>query len=316
MLEASILIITYNQAEYIGRALESALGQAAANIEVLIGDDASTDGTAEAVQAAAKEKINVIPILRETNIGASANLYDLITKARGKYIAVLEGDDYWSTDKLRKQIDFMNENPSCLASVCNTLCVDGDGERRGTKLYWLREKDNFSFSDFKGLFLPGQISSLIFKREEFGSLYLEPITKLHPQISDRVLFMLLLIKGNIRLLDTTYSYYRISDGASGITNTLYGKSNNYLPELALTFQLAVLAKSVSGKNHTFAKRKLICLGNILLNCLLHPSTKAVRAIPEAYRITGNAVLYALLSPIAVIAAASEKLLIKLRRYNK
>ena len=83
----SVIVLTYDHASTIGRALESILAQEVEfPYEVLVGDDGSTDGTAEIVRAYADRcPQRIVPVLRKENIGATKNLYDLLQRAKGIY---------------------------------------------------------------------------------------------------------------------------------------------------------------------------------------------------------------------------------------
>lgn len=116
----SICCITYNQEEYIRDALEGFLSQKTDfAYEVLIHDDASDDGTAEIIEEYAKRYPDLIkPILQKenqyskglTNVSGTFNF----PRAQGRYIAMCEGDDYWtSQDKLQRQVDFLEAHPDC-----------------------------------------------------------------------------------------------------------------------------------------------------------------------------------------------------------
>lgn len=132
---ANILIITYNHAAYIEQAVLSVVHQEtnfAYTINVL--DDCSTDGTTEIVRRLAgqfPDKINLI--VNERNIGRTVtqrNFYRGFRSLKGKYIGILEGDDYWSsTKKLQKQVDFLDEHPEYSACAHNVMKVYEDGTR-------------------------------------------------------------------------------------------------------------------------------------------------------------------------------------------
>lgn len=119
----SICCITYNHAQFIRKCLDGFLMQQTDfPIEILIHDDCSTDGTTEIIREyEAKYPDLIFPLYEEENQyqqgkAAEIDLYNY-RRARGKYIAYCEGDDYW-TDllKLQKQVDFMEANPEY--SVC------------------------------------------------------------------------------------------------------------------------------------------------------------------------------------------------------
>lgn len=121
----SVVCITYNHEEYIAEALESFVSQKTDfKFQVLVGDDASTDGTAGIVAHYAELYPNIIkPYLREENMGdlGKRNLIDLCQRAQTRYIALCEGDDYFIDDhKLQKQFEFMEEHEEYKACFHNT----------------------------------------------------------------------------------------------------------------------------------------------------------------------------------------------------
>ena len=110
----SVLITTYNHEPYIAQALDSVLAQKPGfPIEILIGEDASKDGTAAIVREyAGRYPDRITAFIAGKNEGGHANLSRLLRAARGRFIALLEGDDYWTDEsKLRKQVDFLEARP-------------------------------------------------------------------------------------------------------------------------------------------------------------------------------------------------------------
>ena len=119
----SVCCITYNHASFIRKCLDGFLMQQTDfPIEILIHDDCSTDGTTEIIKEYAAQYPDLIfPLYEEENQyqqgkAGEIDLYNY-NRARGKYIAYCEGDDYWTDSlKLQKQVDFMESNPEY--SVC------------------------------------------------------------------------------------------------------------------------------------------------------------------------------------------------------
>ena len=119
----SVCVICYNQADFIMQALGSVIEQKVNfSWEVIIADDCSTDGTREIVLDYKLRYPDLITILsRDKNIGAAKNFIELINAANGKYVAYLEGDDFWTMEtKLQQQVDFLEQNPSF--AICFTRC--------------------------------------------------------------------------------------------------------------------------------------------------------------------------------------------------
>jgi glycosyltransferase involved in cell wall biosynthesis len=107
----SIICITYNHEQYIAQALDNFLSQKHDNfdLEVIVADDASEDRTQQIISKYASAFPQTIqPILQEKNVGIQNNLFDALNRAKGQYIALCEGDDYWINDeKLSMQLSYM-----------------------------------------------------------------------------------------------------------------------------------------------------------------------------------------------------------------
>jgi len=121
----SVCCLTYNHFEYIERALKSILAQKTNfRFELIVHDDASTDGTTEIVGKYAEAYHGIIkPVLQHQNLlSTGTGIYNIYTdivfpKAKGKYIAICEGDDFWTdNNKLQQQVDFLECHPDC--SLC------------------------------------------------------------------------------------------------------------------------------------------------------------------------------------------------------
>lgn len=128
-----VCVVTYNQRDYIETCLRSILDQQVqADVQVLVGDDASTDGTSEIVQALAAEYGERLQHLRrEPNLGAFANMRGLLLRASGDYVARVDGDDYWLPDKLAQQLAYLQRHPDCSAVYTNAITVDEAGKQIG-----------------------------------------------------------------------------------------------------------------------------------------------------------------------------------------
>ena len=134
----SICIITYNHAAYIREAINSALVQHSdVSCEILIGEDDSNDGTREiCIEYAEKypDTIRLFLMHRRDNIRIMGrptgryNLIQTIQQARGRYVAILEGDDYWNDPlKCAKQLNVLQANKDCVGAFTNTMDLSGGG---------------------------------------------------------------------------------------------------------------------------------------------------------------------------------------------
>jgi glycosyltransferase involved in cell wall biosynthesis len=103
---------TYNHEDFIAEAIESALCQEYYPLEIVIGDDGSTDATSEIIRAYASEYPEVvIPVISPHNTGIPANVNRIMDRCTGQYIAVLSADDVWLPGKLHRQIALMESDP-------------------------------------------------------------------------------------------------------------------------------------------------------------------------------------------------------------
>ncbi len=166
----SICCITYNQQNYIHEAIEGFLMQKTTfPIEIIIHDDASTDGTAKIVKSYAEKYPDLIFPIFQTENQYSKGIRGIAVrftfpKAMGKYIALCEGDDYWTDPyKLQKQVNFLETNEAY--SMCfhnaTTYFVDRDvSENFNRKL----KSKSYNTNDLllKGWFIP--TASILFRK--------------------------------------------------------------------------------------------------------------------------------------------------------
>ncbi len=128
-MKVSVLMLAYNHERFIAQALDSAVNQDVDfEYEIVIGEDCSTDGTRGIVKRYGErypEKVRLL--LPERNLGPRENFRQVLELCRGEYIAILEGDDYWtSPDKLQKQVDFLAANADF--SICfHPVLIHRDG---------------------------------------------------------------------------------------------------------------------------------------------------------------------------------------------
>lgn len=135
----SVLVCTYNQEKYLAQALDSILMQKCDEpFEILIGDDCSTDNTgkiAEDYQSRYPEKVKIIR--PKKNMGASQNFIRLANAAKGDFLSICDGDDYWlREDVLQKQLDVFRANPDVGMICAKAKCYNQEmGIYQGTLGY-------------------------------------------------------------------------------------------------------------------------------------------------------------------------------------
>ncbi|MEA2107185.1 MAG: glycosyltransferase [Bacteroidota bacterium] len=128
----SICMITFNHEKYIGKAIEGVLKQKTSfSFELLIGEDCSSDNTRNIVKEYETKYPEIISAqYPSTNRGMVNNFLSILQYASGKYIALCEGDDYWTDPyKLQKQVDFLENNPDYGMISSDIILVDSNGDR-------------------------------------------------------------------------------------------------------------------------------------------------------------------------------------------
>ena len=126
----SVICTVYNHEKYLRKCLDGFVMQNTNfKFEVLIHDDASTDGSADIIREYEKKYPDIIkPIYQTENQyskGISISATFLLPRAKGKYIALCEGDDYWiDENKLQQQYDYMKTNPQCSMCVHEAIQID------------------------------------------------------------------------------------------------------------------------------------------------------------------------------------------------
>ena len=127
--KVSVCCITFNQKRFVGRMIDGLISQQADfDVEIIIGDDRSTDGTYESLLQAAKS-YPCINVLEQTQkLGAYENLYRTYSRCSGEYVAICEGDDYWLDPlKLHKQASFLDANPNYVVTYSAVQAVTDSG---------------------------------------------------------------------------------------------------------------------------------------------------------------------------------------------
>lgn len=130
----SVSIVTYNHASFIRKAIDSVLSQEVSfPFEIVIGDDASNDGTSDIISEYQKLHPEEIRVVRSTErLGeytgnGRLNFLRNIRACRGEFVAILEGDDYWcSSSKLAHQLQFLQSKPHANSCVCHHMELRSD----------------------------------------------------------------------------------------------------------------------------------------------------------------------------------------------
>jgi glycosyltransferase involved in cell wall biosynthesis len=220
----SVVVVTYQHAAYIEECLTSILKQETTfPVEILVGEDESTDGTRAICERYAKEHPHRIRLFLRSRkdvlhirgqATGRANFMALLASAKGKYIAWCEGDDYW-TDvlKLQKQVDLLEDDPLAAGSFHYTRVVDKDSKE--LQMLWREElKERLDLDEVIAPLAAFHSSSFVFRN--FPFLKTMPAFFHKIAAGDLGMFALIAGEGDLRRVDGVMSAYRKHTG--GITS--------------------------------------------------------------------------------------------------
>ena len=225
--KVTVVCTAYNHEAYLRDALEGFVSQETDfPFEVLVNDDASTDGTAAILREYAEKYPDIIrPFYQEKNLYSQGiNIYDAVfyPVARGEYIAACEGDDRWTDPhKLQLQVDFLDAHPEYSACVHNTLAHTVGGEEPDRVLFEQGEDRDVPFEQvIRGMSHAFHTSSILARREYIVNPPEFRNVAFRHGFTDYAVGVWLTLNGKVRFLDRCMSVYNISSGvASWSSNT-------------------------------------------------------------------------------------------------
>ena len=211
-MKVSVAMITYNHEAFIAEALDSVLAQDVDfDYELVVSDDCSKDGTAEIVGDYQRRFPELIKAeLNAENLGANANAVATMARCRGEYVALLDGDDFWtSRDKLQAQVDHLDAHPDHAFVFHPVDVLDRNGGRRS----WTPPGRRASY-DLDALMRGNFIatSSVVCRNGE-GLEFPEWYDEAKGMPGDWVLFCRLARGGRIGYIDRVMSVYRLHEGS-------------------------------------------------------------------------------------------------------
>ena len=249
----SVAITAFNSEKWLARALDSVLlQQADFPIEIVIGDDCSTDGTAAVARSYRARNPGLIRVLeRSQNLGMQRNYYETFEACRGKYIAWLDADDYWTDpSKLALQIQLMEADPSISASGHYVRAASIRGEV-------LRQRYPYVAPGRYGLaeivrqnFLPS--ASIVFRNGIHRDLHASFFDL--AGLTDWPILVQAALVGDIVLIDRVMAVYMLSSGSAYMSKgTVYQDTVDVLfceqMERFLPSPWKRLARAAKGKRY-------------------------------------------------------------------
>jgi glycosyltransferase involved in cell wall biosynthesis len=227
----SVCCTSYNIEQFIGPTLDSILAQKTDfPIEIIVHDDASTDGTQDVIRSYAKMHPRIIKtIFQKTNIytsheGRIAHILNhyMLPQTRGKYIATADGDDYWTDpEKLQKKINLLESTPECVACFTNARIINELDNRKSREYH--NDHNDGIVPELTIALRGGGLysnSTLLFRKKDFLASRLYPhYNELARYLENDTLYIyLLMFAGKVGYLSDVTAIYRQWEGGlfSGI----------------------------------------------------------------------------------------------------
>ena len=220
----SVCVTTYNHAPYLEKAVESFLAQRCDfGVEIILSDDCSSDSTLEICRSFAERYPDRVRVLSsEQNVGMRANYRRTLEAARGKYVALCDGDDWWCDDnKLARQVEVMEADEQL------GLCYTRSRRVQGTK-EWLYPAGEM-YTDFDNMLFNNTVenSSAVARKDLVMQYYAEVRPEEHPEwlTDDAPMWIWFAAKSKMVAIDIPMAVHRLLPES-------VSQSGNYLRRIA------------------------------------------------------------------------------------
>jgi glycosyltransferase involved in cell wall biosynthesis len=315
----SVIVITFNHERYLQKCLDSILMQDVNfDLEIIIGDDCSTDNTSKIIKDYHEQYPDIIrPISRSQNVGATRNQYECFLQAKGKYIAILDGDDFWTDKtKLRLQTEFLDSNTNYIACTQRYSVVDQDNNiikdiYRGPGS---PKSGDYTLNDFLNYTYYGHPGTLV-----FNNIFLTPkhdysiIYKADRFVGDITLDLILACLGKIHVSDECMTSYRMVSEKGGTSYmSSISKQSQILKRILFLKNLESYCKNEINIDVRHEDRSLYYAWWSILWMLRHPSYHNWSSLKQVFSLTNNKERL----PLYAIKKLPELLLLLIKRIKK
>ena len=215
--KVSILCPVYNAERFISATLDSILEQDYENLQIVIADDCSSDGTANIVKRyAAKYPDKIILILNKHNLGITDNCNQILGHCTGKYIAFFAGDDLMYPDKVSTQVAVMEEYDDCSFTYHSVDILDGDKEN---EIIFTTEENKQGYLSFMDIISKGGVIGACSIMVRSSCLPPGGFSRSFPRVSDWLMHIEVALRGKVLKVPGVHGgYVRHRDGESRRTN--------------------------------------------------------------------------------------------------
>jgi len=280
-MKVSVSIVTFNHEKFIAQAIDSVLMQKTDfDYEIIIGEDESEDNTRTIVKdykSRYQDKIRLFLNNRKKLIYINGrptgrlNLINNLRHAQGEYVALLEGDDYWTDPyKLQKQVDFLDSNPDFSICFHNAYRLNELDECQLMLGSYLCTENQKTVSNLEDIMTNNFIPTLtvMYRNKLFDDF---PEWYLHVPFGDWPLHILNAQFGKIGYLNETMAVYRMHPG--GATASIFGNKEKYIKHISEIIQTYEILKPYLGPKY--------------LNLIRHRISDWYRIQAETYGENGN-----------------------------
>ena len=245
----SVVMLAYNHEKMIGQAIESVLQQKTDfPFELIIGEDCSTDNTREIILKYQKQHPQLIRLITsEENVGMTDNTQRVLRMAGGRYVAICEGDDFWCDfNKLQKQIDVMEADPSITLCFHNVRFMYGDGSRTKKQFVWRFRSRYYPVEDVickGGKFY--KVVSAVIRQDVFLD---PPDWYLQATVGDWAVSLLAAMQGRIYYLNDVMAVYR-SNVPESWSEMMYRNPEIYKEHLFQSMKIRKMANDTGDQKY-------------------------------------------------------------------
>ncbi|MCG2796583.1 MAG: glycosyltransferase [Actinomycetia bacterium] len=235
MATVSVIMPSYNYERYISEAIESILAQTFSDLELIIIDDCSTDGSQDVIKQYMEKDARIKARFHDRNMGIAFSENEALDMANGDYIAFISSDDNWLPNKLERQMEVMLHEGDVVVYT-EALIIDGDGHQTGLTCteYCSAVDKAKSGALFKELMYGNypNWNSLLVRREHFESTRLDESA---PNASDYIMTVELSTRCPFVFIEEPLLQYRVHSRNTSRTNRLImGREDVYVSRLFLS----------------------------------------------------------------------------------